>query len=115
MLKQSFPKIITDLPEADMGIKGARGWIAQGKDHQIVFVDIEPSIEEPEHSHDYHCWLIMVEGKMELTMNGQSKVYEKGDEIFFPIHVKHSAKFIIKCRCIAFLSGKSLFKPKSIS
>ena len=26
-MKQSFPKIITDLPEADIEIKGARGWM----------------------------------------------------------------------------------------
>ena len=115
MLKQSFPKIITDLPEADIEIKGAKGWIAQGKDHQIVFIDIEPSVEESEHSHDFPSWLLIVEGKMEVTVNGKSKIYEKGDDVFFPIHVKHSAKVITKSRCIAFLSGKGLFKPKSIS
>lgn len=114
-MKQSFPKIITDLPEADIEIKGAKGWIAQGKDHQTVFIDIEPSVEESEHSHDFPCWLIMVEGKMEVTISGKSKIYEKGDDIFFPPHVRHSAKVITKSRCIVFLSGKGLFKPKSIS
>ncbi len=115
MLKQSFPNIITDLPEAEIEIKGAKGWIAQGKDHQIIFIDIEPSAEEPEHSHDFPCWLIMVEGKIEVTINGKSKIYEKGDEVFFPPDAKHSAKVITRARGIVFISGKGLFKPKSTS
>jgi quercetin dioxygenase-like cupin family protein len=107
--------MITDLPEVDIEIKGAKGWIAQGKDHQIVFFDVEPSGEEPEHSHDFPSWLLIVEGKMEVTVNGEIKIYEKGDDVFFPIHIKHSTKVLTKSRCIAFLSGKSLFKQKSVS
>ena len=115
MLKKGFPKIITDLPEADLGIKGAKGWIAQGKDHQIVSIDIESSVEESEHSHDFPCWLVIVEGKMEIVLKGKAKIYEKGDEAFFPAHVGHSAKAITKSRGIVFISGKGLFEPKSTS
>ena len=115
MLKHSFPKIITDLPEAAIEIKGAQRWIAQGQNHQTIFIEIEGSVEEPKHSHDFPCWLVMVEGKMEITINGKNKIYEKGDDILFPPHAKHSAKVITKSRCIVFVSGKSLFKPKSIS
>jgi len=55
----------------------------------------------------------MVEGKMEVTMKGKPKILGKGDEVFFPPNVKHTAKTMVKSRGIVFISGKGLFKPKS--
>ena len=37
-----FPDMITNLPEADIPFKGVRGWVVQGEDQQVVFLDIEP-------------------------------------------------------------------------
>jgi len=111
-LKQGFPKIITDLPEADIQFKGVRGWIAQGESHQIVFFEIEPFGEVSEHSHDSPQWGIVVEGEMELTIDNKTKVYERGDEYFIPVQKKHSAKFLNKFRAIDFFGEKMRYKPK---
>lgn len=112
-MKQSFPKVITDLPEAEIKLRGVRGWVAQGENHQIVFFAMEPKGEVSEHSHEYPQWGIVVEGKMELTINGETKVNEKGDEYFIPVHAKHSARFLTKCRVIDFFSEKNRYKLKS--
>ncbi len=40
--KKPYPDMITQLPEAHIPFKGVRGWLSQGKDHQIVFFDTEP-------------------------------------------------------------------------
>lgn len=112
ILKQGFPKVITDLPEADIQFKGVKGWIAQGESHQIVFFEIEPFAEVSEHSHDSPQWGIVVEGKIELTIGDETRVYEKGDEYFIPAHTKHSAKFLSKCRPIDFFGEKMRYKPK---
>ncbi|NIO37874.1 cupin domain-containing protein [Candidatus Bathyarchaeota archaeon] len=114
MSKKSFPKIITDLPEADINFEGVRGWIAQGDNHQIVFFEIELSAEVPEHSHNTQ-WGIVVEGEMELTIDGKAKVYREGDEYLIPAQAKHSAKFLTKCRIIDFFTDKTRFKPKLVS
>ena len=114
-MNQGFPEVITNLPEAHIEFKGVRGWIAQGKDHQIVFFQMEPSREVPEHSHSYPQWGIVVEGKMELTINNKSKIYEKGDDYLIPANAKHSAKFLTKCNVVDFFSEKARYKPKPVS
>jgi len=111
-LKHGFPKLITDLPEADIQFKGVRGWIAQGESHQMVFFEIEPSGEVSEHNHDSPQWGIVVKGKMELTIDNKTKVYEKGDEYIIPAYTKHSAKFPSRCRAIDFFGEKMRYKPK---
>ena len=111
-LRQVFPKVIKDLPEADIQFKGVRGWIAQGESHQIVFFEIEPLGKVSEHIHNSPQWGIVVEGKMELTIGDEARVYEKGDEYFIPPHTKHSAKFLSKVRVIDFFGEKTRYKPK---
>jgi len=112
MLKQGFPKVITDLPEADIAVKGVKGWISQGENHQIVFLEIEPRTEMPEHSHNSPQWGVVVEGKMELTIGNKAMIYEKSDEYFIPAHTKHSARFLSKFRSIDFFGEKTRYKPK---
>lgn len=102
-----------NLPEADIKFEGVKGWISQGKNHQVVFFEIESSSEVPEHSHDTPQWGIVVEGKMELTINDGTKIYEKGDEYLIPTHVKHSAKFLKRCRVIDFFGEKTRYKTKA--
>ena len=111
MVKLDFPKIITSLPEANIDFEGVRGWIAQGDNHQMVFFEIEPSAEVPEHSHNAQ-WGIVVEGEMELIIDGKAKMFRKGDEYFIPAQAKHSAKFLTRCRIIDFFTDKTRFKPK---
>lgn len=113
-MRQSFPQAITGLPEADITFKGVKGWIAQGDNHQIVFFEIESSAEVPEHSHNAQ-WGVVVEGEMELTIDGRVKVYRKGDEYFIPAQAKHSAKFQTNCRIIDFFTDKTRFKRKLVS
>jgi quercetin dioxygenase-like cupin family protein len=112
VLNHTFPRIITDLPEAEIGYKGVRGWIAQGENHQIVFFQIEASGEVPLHSHTSPQWGIVVEGKMELTVAGIPKVYEKGDEYFIPAHTEHSAKFLTTVRVLDFFDEKARYQPR---
>ena len=112
-MKHQFPKAITDLPEADILLKGVRGWIAQGENHQLVFFEMEPIAEIPEHSHNYPQWGIVVEGKMELTIGDETKVYEKGDEYLIPPHTNHSAKILTKARVIDLFKERMRYKLKA--
>lgn len=111
-MKQGFPKVITDLPEADIQFRGVKGSIAQGDSHQIVFFEIEPFGKVSEHSHYAPKWGVVVEGKMELTIGNKTRVYEKGDEYYISAHTKHSAKFLTKFRSIDFFGEKVRYKPK---
>ena len=46
-----YPEMITDLPRADIPFSGVRGWILQGEEKQVIFLDIDPIGEVAEHSH----------------------------------------------------------------
>jgi quercetin dioxygenase-like cupin family protein len=73
---------------------------------------MKSSTQVPEHSHDYPQWGIVVEGKMELTIDGKAKIYEKGDDYLIPAHARHHAKFLSESRVIDFFSEKARYKPK---
>jgi quercetin dioxygenase-like cupin family protein len=60
---QEYPKVITALPEAIIQVKGIKAWVLQGERHQLVFFEMEPDTQVPEHSHDYPQWGIMLKEK----------------------------------------------------
>jgi quercetin dioxygenase-like cupin family protein len=111
---QGFPEVIKLLPEADIKFKGVKAWILQGKNHQLLFFEMDPSAQVPEHSHDYPQWGIMIEGEMELVINGKARICKKGDEYVIPARAKHYAKFLTKSRVMDLFSEKSRYTPKQI-
>lgn len=112
MIKQNFiPQIIRDLPEADIPFPGIRGWLSQGDDHQVVFLEIQPVGKVAEHSHGAQ-WGVVVEGEMSLTIGGVRKTYRKGDHYFIPAGVVHSAEFNKLTFAIDFFAEKSRYKIK---
>ena len=106
-----YPEMIRTLPEIDIHIEGIRGWMLQSTDRQVVFFDIEPVDELPPHS---HCaqWGIMVEGKMELTINGKPHLYTKGDWYYIPENIVHSAKFLTRVNVIDLFDDPQRYKIK---
>jgi len=111
-IKNPFPDMIKNLPEADIDFKGIRGWISQAKDHQIVFFDIKPIGEVREHSHGAQ-WGIVIEGEMELTINGNTKTYKKGDFYYIPDGAVHSAVFKRRTWALDFFADKDRYKAKN--
>lgn len=110
-MTHDFPKLIVDLPEADIPFDGMKAWISQGKDHQIVFFDIEPVGEVREHSHGAQ-WGIVIDGEMELTIAGQTKTYKKGDSYIIPENALHSAVFKTRTQVLDFFADKDRYKIK---
>jgi len=112
---QEYPEVITDLPAAIMQVAGVRAWVLQGKWHQLVFFEMAPNTQLPEHSHDYPQWGIVLKGKMQLFIDGKTELIKKGDEYVIPANAKHSATFLSKSRVIDFFSEKTRYKTKSVN
>jgi quercetin dioxygenase-like cupin family protein len=112
--KQNYPEVITCLPEADIPLEGAKGWILQSDKRQLVFFEFEAGVNVPEHSHGYVQWGMVIDGKMELTINEKPRLCEKGAEYAIPAGAKHSAKFLSKTRVMDFFSEKNRYKPKTV-
>jgi len=111
MVNDSFPEMITNLPEADIPFPGVRGWISQAAEHQVVFMDIEPLGEVSPHSHGEQ-WGIVVAGEMELTIGSETRKYRPGDSYHIPAGVVHGAKFLSHFRAIDMFADRDRYKPK---
>jgi quercetin dioxygenase-like cupin family protein len=111
--ERGYPEVITRLPEAGIQFQGVRAWILQGERQQLVFFEMESSAQVPEHSHTYPQWGTLIEGKMELIIEGKPRIIEKGDEYVIPAHAKHRARFFTKSRVIDFFSEKNRYTPKA--
>ncbi|MEL7657109.1 MAG: cupin domain-containing protein [Bacillota bacterium] len=90
-MQSLFPEPILNLPEADIPLKGLRAYLSQGSDHQILFMSFSEDVDLPEHSHEAQ-WGIVLEGKIEMTIDGIKNIYQKGDRYYIPKNVKHSGK-----------------------
>lgn len=88
---RDFPDIISQHPTADIPIDGAMAHLVQAGQQQFIFMHFDKDAEVAEHSHEAQ-WGVVLEGQMELTINGQKKILKKGDTYFIDKDVTHSAK-----------------------
>jgi len=101
------------LPEADIQLKGVKAWILQGEKHQLGFFEMQPEAIVPEHSHTYPQWGMVIEGKMNLTINGKTRLVQKGDEYLIPSQAKHRATFQTETRVMDLFSEKTRYRIKT--
>lgn len=106
-----FPEPITSLPEVDMPFPNYQAYLSQGENHQIIFMQFNEDIDLPEHSHESQ-WGIVLEGKIELTINGVKHIYTKGDRYFIEKDVKHSGKIFAGYADITFFNQKDRYNTK---
>lgn len=109
---KEYPAVITSLPEADIRFKGIRAWIMQGDNTQLVFFEMDSSATVPEHSHDYVQWGMVIDGQMNLIIDGKSMICTKGSEYLIPARAKHFARFNEKTRVVDLFSEKSRYSRK---
>ena len=107
-----YPDVITRLPAAEVACKGGKAWILQAESSQLVFFQFERGTDMPAHSHNYMQWGIVVDGEMELTIDGKPQRFKKGDEYLVPAGKLHSAKFFDATRVMDYFSEKNRYKPK---
>ncbi len=86
-----FPEPIAQLPEAEIPFEGARARLSQGEDHQILFMQFDQDVDLPAHKHAAQ-WGIVLEGSIDLTIDGKQVRYLKGDRYFIPSGTLHSAR-----------------------
>ncbi len=111
MKTNSYPAVITRLPEADVPLDGIRGWLSQGQGHQILFVEIDAGSELPAHSHGDQ-WGIVVEGEMDLTIGGDARRYRAGDSYHIPAGTVHQARFLTQFRAIDVFADADRYAAK---
>jgi len=106
-----YPRMISSLPQADIAFRGVKGWILQGREKQLVFMEIEPIGEVTEHTHSAQFGMVL-EGEMSLTIGGDTKRYRKGDTYYIPDGVSHSAVFHSKVYVVDLFDEPARYKQK---
>lgn len=109
-MENIFPDLIKKLPEADIPIDGIKAYLSQAANHQLIFMQFEKDADLPEHSHAAQVGFVL-NGKIELTIDGAEKMYGKGDIYYIPENVKHSGKIHAGYADITFFN---LIIPRSL-
>ena len=86
-----FPKIIDRHPGAEISLDGVESRLIQAGNQQLIFMAFDKDAEVPIHSHNAQ-WGVVLDGKMELTINGKTLYLKKGDSYYIGKDVPHSAK-----------------------
>ena len=110
-MPEIFPEPIRNLPEADIPLSGLTAYLSQSDDHQILFMQFDEDAEVTEHSHDDQ-WGIVLEGRIDLVVEGVQQTYTKGERVFIPKGAKHSAKIYAGYADISFFNQKERYKRK---
>ena len=106
-----FPDPILRLPEADVPLDGVRAYLSQSEGHQVVFMEFSKDVVVPEHSHESQ-WAVVLEGRIDLVIGGETRTLGKGDQYFVPKGVKHSAKIYAGYADVTFFNQKDRYRRK---
>jgi len=79
-------------------IKGFKGRFFHTNSFTIAFWDIEAGAILPEHSHIHEQTTQVIEGKLEMLINGVATVLEPGMIANIPSNVIHSGKALTNCK-----------------
>lgn len=110
-MSKVFPDPIMRLPEADVPIDGVRAYLSQSENHQIVFMEFSKDVAVPEHSHESQ-WAVVLEGRIDLVIGGETRTLGKGDQYFVPRGVKHSAKIYAGYADVTYFNQKDRYRRK---
>jgi quercetin dioxygenase-like cupin family protein len=110
-MQSIFPGPVLSLPEADIPISGVRAYLSQGGDHQIIFMEFAEEADLPEHAHAGQLGVVL-EGRIDLTIDGVPHTYKKGDRYFIPAGAKHSGKIYAGYADVTFFDQKDRYSIK---
>ncbi len=110
-MNQIFPEPIENLPEADIPLDGITAYLSQSNTHQILFMQFEKDVGLPEHAHAAQMGIVL-EGKIELVIDGQKHSFSKGDRYYIPEGVKHSGKIYAGYADVTFFNEPNRYSRK---
>ncbi len=106
-----FPQPIKELPEAKIPLEGIKAYLSQSESHQVIFMEFSRDVDLPEHAHAAQAGFVL-EGAIELIIDGKKAVYHKGDRYFIPAGVRHSGKIHAGYADITFFNEPNRYVKK---
>jgi len=81
-------------------VPGFRARFVHSDNLTLAYWEVDPGAELPEHSHPHEQVANVLEGKFELTVDGESRQMEPGQVAVIPSNVPHGGKAVTKCRLL---------------
>lgn len=81
-------------------VPGYRAAFAHSRRMTLAYWEVESGAALPEHSHPHEQMASVLEGRFELTLEGESRVLEPGQAAVIPAHAPHSGKALTACRML---------------
>ena len=106
-----FPPPIQTLPLADIPLEGCRAHLLQGPAQQLLFMSFAKDVELPEHTHQAQ-WGVVLSGRIQLTIDGDTQLYQHGDNYFIPAGVLHSGHIFAGYADITYFDEPQRYQPK---
>jgi quercetin dioxygenase-like cupin family protein len=110
-MEEVFPEPVTRLPEADIPVEGLRAYLSQSDTHQVLFMEFAEDAAVPEHSHEGQ-YAVVLEGRLDLTIDGVEHTFRKGDRYYIPEGVPHSARVYAGYADITFFDQRDRYSLK---
>ena len=90
-MNKDFPELIKQHPSAKIPVDGVKSNLIQAGNQQFIFMGFEKIADIPTHSHNAQ-WGVVLDGEIELTVNGITRILKKGDSYDIKKDEPHSAK-----------------------
>ena len=108
-----LPDIITDLPEIEFPFPSDTVKTSALKSDKglLVFFQCLKDVKVPAHSHKAQRGTVL-DGQIELTISGETKIYRPGESYNIPSGAVHSAKLPAGSKIIDFFEEPERYKLK---
>lgn len=81
-------------------VPGYRAKFVHSENMTLAYWDVDPGAALPEHSHPHEQIANVLEGRFELTVDGEPRDLEPGMVAVIPGGVPHSGKALTPCRLL---------------
>ena len=85
-------------------VKGFKAKYIHSETMTLAFLEVAAGAMMPVHQHVHEQISQVLEGKFELTINGESKVYEPGGVVIIPSNIPHGGMAITDCKLLDIFS-----------
>ncbi len=88
---------VSEIPQKEV-IKGFKARFIHTEKTTLGYWDVEVGSVLPMHSHFHEQITMVIEGKFELTVGDETKIYEAGLVAVIPPNVVHGGKALTDCK-----------------
>lgn len=81
-------------------VPGFHGKFIHSENMTLAYWDITAGSPLPEHTHPHEQVVNVIEGTLELTVEGETHVLRSGSVVVLPPHIPHSGKAVTNCKVI---------------